>query len=415
MKYLLVAIAMLTFNPFFIWGHGIIFYALCAVLLLWASVRMLFRDRFRPEFIALAASLLIMVLFYTGHAGLVPGFFGASFLIFLVVMLYNDKSLLLDTFYTFRNVFAALVLISLPVYLYVTLGGAPLGQLVPPTEIKQDMGLMYDWYGVLVVINNQYLPIFGMQFHRLHLIFDEPGWVGTLAAMLWYSSRFAGIHDKKNGLFLVAGFLSLSAAFFILLLFAYLLLMFSARAKLRYLLLMLVAGLGIVMSDILPQDSPLVARFTGGSSGSFDNRSSNILRNEFSTLCPRSLEDCFLGKGANYASNLDGGIGSSVLYDIIDYGFSILIIVFSFFWLYYLALFKPQVIQKTWYVFASLTILFALNLYQRPFYFTILTYIVLFAPIIKLELDLKLRQIGPPRPEELARRRAEAHEGSKAV
>ncbi|MER0459739.1 hypothetical protein ACET6V_15285 [Aeromonas caviae] len=375
-QYLLAVFCIFTLNPYFSWWSSYPYYIL-SILLFIVMVNELYRRKmslngFILFFICVGGGVFYSLLNLT-----TPHYIGVAFIVFLFVTIINDKTLIVNTYLSFRTIYSWLVIFSVPLYIYILFGGKPLGIISPQNIIKADIG-NYDNYLLLIVFDNQYFSLSKFVFHRLHLIFDEPGVVGTISAMLLYSSIICGCRDWKNATFLLSGFLSFSLAFyFLMFVFVFLYIVTNFVKSYKLVIISAVLFLPLIYSISLGVDAPHLKRFNVANISESNNRYSNEITNEINELCSNDLMECFFGSGENHAKTIDPA-GSSAIYDIIDYGYFFILYVIVFYAIYiYMLNGKNNFLPS-----CLLFLLYIINLYQRPFYFTPLIFVVLLGPVV---------------------------------
>lgn len=210
---------------------------------------------------------------------------------------------------------------------------------------------------------------------RLCGLFNEPGYFGTILALILCVERL-NLKKKSTWIFLIAGLLTFSLAFF-LLLAIYLVFLSRNRPVLMVLLIIAI----IVYLFILPNitfENPEVQRFinrfmieNGSLAG--DNRSNIHVDNTLSKVLNSS--DAFWGYGGGYTSAADFGSISTYKSYVIDYGVIGFVLMYGS--LLIAALIKAG---KNGDALAFVTCFF-INVYQRPNIFAIVYFVVLFGGI----------------------------------
>lgn len=211
---------------------------------------------------------------------------------------------------------------------------------------------------------------------RLCGLFNEPGYLGTIIALMLCTEKFA-IRKKENIVLLIAGILTFSAAFYAIV-FVYLMLLAYKRPKVMAAMILF----GIFYLFILPnitihntEIAYLVSRFTF-SDGKFlgDNRSKAMLDNVLAEVL--SGAEAYFGRGGGYVSslNIQGGVSSYKTY-IVDYG------IIGFVFIYLPLIWSAIKRAKENLLAVFFVICFILSIYQRPSVYTLPYLVVLFGGI----------------------------------
>lgn len=128
------------------------------------------------------------------------------------------KNLIYDTYKMFRKIFIFFVTLSLIDYLFVTIGLNMEPNIIDPVnKLKSTKYIQYLFY----------VTVPGKET-RFFSVFDEPGVLGTLGGLILVAERF-NFKKKSNLIILLAGILSMSFYFYVVLLFG--VVMFSRNTK----------------------------------------------------------------------------------------------------------------------------------------------------------------------------------------
>ena len=211
---------------------------------------------------------------------------------------------------------------------------------------------------------------------RLCGLFNEPGYLGTIIALILCTDKFAA-NKKENIVLLTAGILTFSAAFFAIVLI-YLMLVSYKRPKVMAAMIAFIIFYLFVLPKITIHNTEiayLVSRFTFDD-GKFlgDNRSKAALDAVLAEVLSGS--EIMFGRGGGYVSsmNIAGGVSSYKTY-IVDYGLiGFIIIYLPLIW----SAFKRA--KKDLYA-VFFVICFVLSIYQRPGVYTLPYLVVLFGGI----------------------------------
>lgn len=222
---------------------------------------------------------------------------------------------------------------------------------------------------------------------RLCGLFNEPGYLGTIVALCLIADNL-NFKKIENIILLIAGFLSLSLAFFILIIFA--LLIKGLRDK-KAAIFVVIAIIAVAVSlPVLVKMNEgvehLVERFTfedGVWLG--DNRADNVVDTAFEQMFKQN-QNMLFGYGTGYTANIEKVGTSSYKGIILDYGLGGVIIIWGLLFISAYAFIKPLTFRKKALL---LLICFFLSIYQRPYVITINYFLVLFGGILYLEDSLK--------------------------
>jgi hypothetical protein len=286
------------------------------------------------------------------------------------LIINSPAELIIKAFHYFRIILAGILLPSIILYPFILLGfDFSYGDILPVHEGKQNAGILYHNYLFTYVLSSTELNIEGYKLFRLSSLFDEPGVVGTVAALLIIATNFK--RDFINLILIVAGTLSFSLAFIILIAMY---LLFYKRTVLYF---AMIAGIGlfyfagenpffnkVIINRLLIVDGNIAG----------DNRTTLAFNIKFLQFFDSSLK--WFGNSDSVASS--GYYASSWKNLIWDYG-----IVGTFFMLMSFVFYKIRFVKVTNKLVISFLILFFLNIYQRPYILNV-TYFLLFSGALVL-------------------------------
>ncbi|HKA44155.1 MAG TPA: hypothetical protein VKF40_19385 [Burkholderiales bacterium] len=213
----LALMAFVSLNPYFMWGYQKVYYAVASSLLVLSFMgcsRMLSPTRFQLALCA-AFSLFLMYL------SLLPKVEGAPtrwfFLIpYTVALLALSRENLTKTFDNFYWIFALSLIPGMLLWIWLVAGlPIEMNYLTLPPGARRGTVHYFGLPGAIFISSNAViLPSGGVVF-RLCGIYDEPGTVGTIAALCLAATRFR-LREARGAISLVAGILSFSLAFAVL-------------------------------------------------------------------------------------------------------------------------------------------------------------------------------------------------------
>jgi len=390
----LAAMAFVSLNPYFLWAHQKQGYAL-ATLALIAAFPLCWR---MLSFSGPRIGLMLGFGLFLVYLSLLPkigGGYTRWFLLipFTVSLLALRRTELEKAFGIFYWLFSLSLIPGMILWIW-TAAGLPVEftWMTPPSETVQRGVTEYFMVPGAIVLpsNAQMLPHGGIIF-RLCGIYDEPGTVGTIAALLLAANRFR-LRDPRGIIVFVAGLMSFSIAFAILTSIG---ITATAIIQRRWKLLpaaLMVATMGGVVSGLIPlnytvdgqpgitvidnqEGGPAPETRSGDSLGYyglhektrlrfssvFDNRAQPKMRELLNSYLESPAATLMFGIASD-ASNQTGG--SSVWYLILtNYG------AVGFAWLFFLFLAPVVMLWRTaGFVPASLLFcaLFLMSFYQRP-------------------------------------------------
>lgn len=219
---------------------------------------------------------------------------------------------------------------------------------------------------------------------RLCGIFNEPGYLGTFIALILCIEDM-NIKKKENIILLIAGFLSFSMAF-AMLIFIYLIMKFSRKPKTLILLVVVILLYFFVLPKIKTGNQNidgLLSRLVINENGLVGNNRTNA---RFDYIFDQTFHssNIIFGNGSGYAKNIIGGSFASVKTYIIEHGLVGCLVFLGY--LFFVALQSCK--NNINCVF--LVLCFFLSVYQRPNIFTMSYFIVLFGGIKYIQYNNEL-------------------------
>jgi hypothetical protein len=210
--------AIVSLLPYFLWSHQKPAYAIATLIVIASCAGCLPALTFSRERILLS----IGFTFFLIYLSLLPKVQGGTtrwfFLIpFTVALLHLRQEHLRGAFEKFHGLFALSLVPGIVVWLWLAAGlPIDLERIYPPLEIAQRAPVPYFMHpgGVVFLPTNGMLLPNGGTIFRLCAVYDEPGTVGTIAALSLAVTRFR--LDLKGAICFVAGIMSLSVAFVVL-------------------------------------------------------------------------------------------------------------------------------------------------------------------------------------------------------
>jgi len=214
----IVLMAFVSLQPYFMWGQQKLYYAVATLIVAVSSAacyRLLLANR-EPLFLSLAFSLFLLYLSVLPKVD--GGYTRWFFLIpFTVALLQLGRDPLKTVFAAFYWLFALSLLPGMLLWTWVVAGlPIDLQFMAPPGEIVQRGITEYlEFPGAVFLLSNGIVLPHGGVLFRLCGVYDEPGTVGTIAALCLAASGFR-LRSIPGAIGLAAGVMSFSIAFAVL-------------------------------------------------------------------------------------------------------------------------------------------------------------------------------------------------------
>lgn len=271
----------------------------------------------------------------------------------LVVFCLFESETKIRIFKYYRIILIFMSVLGIICYISYNING-PIPFSYEPYYYNSEFGSRYADYKMSYILT-------GTNQSRLCGLFNEPGYFGTVLALMLAANGF-NFRNKGNIVMLLAGCLTLSLAFF-LILFIGLLLTTVKRPK-----LIIVILISVLFIFVIVPSTPLYemgfGKFTErfidffNSSGSVDERSTAILDSVYNEVIRGS--NSFFGYGKGFSKLIAGGNFATYKSFIIDYG-----LIGGFFLLFcpiFLVLFQAN---NIYYIHILCICVFS-SLIQRP-------------------------------------------------
>lgn len=335
--------------------------------------------RFSLFELTLIATFLIHRLFYIFYAYDYKGL-GISYIIigvFFCVISDEERS---DVFQLFRMFMIIISVVGIICYFSYRFH---LG--LPYSVVNRGSGVSWINFKICYLMNEN------NRMTRLNGTFEEPGWFGTWAAFFLCAD---GLNFRKKGniILLLAGILTFSLAFVLILIIYYVLRNVTDWKKWIFVLIFVLFYLTVlpyIKTGNYAIDRVIERMIITKDGLSGDNRYGSKFAKLYSdTIHSRKI---FFGYGAGYAEIKGTGLGeglASIKSYIVNFGIIGTIIIFCplFCASVYKAL-KNRNIQMLLFVFISF-----ISLYQRPYIFNPPNFIVFTCGLSYLELNNKLEK-----------------------
>ncbi len=365
-------VALLLFfrtQPYFLWGVEDFSRITCSILI----------PIFCFQYLSFSKkNWIVFILFFLSFllVGLLRGsdIFRIINLLFLAFIPILRVHFTLKVYKYFKLIFSFLLVFSIVMYLIVVLTNWKSTQILEPLNGLKDY--KYYKYPFLVLPNNFNIIIANMRFHGM---FDEPGVVGTFAGIFLAIDKF-NLKSWQNKVIFIAGLLSLSLYFFVLLIFVPI---YSLNGRYRLIAIFLITVFYIstitnrVLYDLIwfrlswNPESNSISGFNRGEGEIKQILSANLFSKNF-----------FFGYGYNEAEKFMGG--ASIYLTIFREGFLFVLLNLTG---YIVSAFHKLTSNKG--DLLLFVIILLATFYQRPALFDVV-YIFLFTVMLyKFEKDFK--------------------------
>lgn len=357
--------AILQLGPYFIWHTKTFLVYSFFVLIISVAYIARKNELKQNNVLVLAYFLLVNLIFNFSFNGFTL-YLNSSLLLMFSFLLMNNKDKI-HIHSIFQKYFALTLLPGL-ILLFLSAAGynLPWEPLIPRSEAKEIKGLFYREYWGGITLNNQVFPTGIGDLYRFSGMYEEPGIVGTVSALLLVLNNFK-LNTRSSKIILISGFLSLSLAFF-LIVGVYLLL--KRRLFLTYLVLTFIT-LGLVFNSFLIENSLFQERVAYRAAGliqnptEMNNRTDKCFDKKFSQYVRTPHIFTGYGSGAHTKTGCNVSSWLTVIYNhgIIGIG---LILIFYIALFFSLGFSFPRLLAL-----APFLLVFTMSLYQRPAFFSI--------------------------------------------
>ena len=357
--------------PYFLWQLSFKPFLIICVLL---SIRNVENVHSRNK-IFFAVSMIILYL-YTGIISK-WSFSGIIFLLLIIPMFYAKNKFIKQSFDVYIFIFSIILIPSLLQYILVSILGIDMAHSTLKGLNTGKMGV-YSQYLFMVTYSGGEVFLDSI-LPRFYSYFDEPGVLGTIAAVMLSVKKF-NLKSWVNIPIFLAGILSFSLFFYLI---AIIYLFVFVKMKSKLILIPILAMLLIFIADIELFNYYLFDRLN------FDSNFIESFRTrrddsgfEYWYLNFQKTPQYYTGMGAGYSFVVNMG-GSSYKNIITDFGI--------IFFIMYMSAFIFYGIRSLGYsreLLIALLILFGV-IYQRPFIHNLSYIFLIYAPFIFLKEDKK--------------------------
>lgn len=348
-------------GPYYTWESSVGTLCIACLLFLFIFNR---QSIISDNNILLCLLLLILLLYAYGIYDL-HLYFYAPLLVFLFLL---DEKKKCDFWETYTKIYAYIILVSFIIYLLVVFVSFPLHyDVIDPIAKTKNYG--YRAYPFLLISMTSE-PIANLRFHG---VFDEPGVVGTISAIILLVEKF-NLKKWTNIVLLVSGLFTFSFFFVSISIFFLFL-----NCRIKYIILII--GVFLFFYQFTKDDPALnqliYSRFEFDQQRGIaaNNRSSVVFDYNYSSFLHSN--DVFLGRGDGSVAEISNGISTykAVIYErgIIYFTLAIVFFLLN-------ALLKIK--DKKNFILYCLLLLS--SIYQRPDFFSPIFFFLYITSVSKL-------------------------------
>jgi hypothetical protein len=208
--------ALLLLNPYFLWHSSPILYRLIAFFALILSLYYFFKQRKISNTTIIIANTFILSILIRQFSSFENVSHFSIMLILGITFLLLNNEIQKKVFLVFLNIYVLTLIPALILYVLIAIGAPLEWTLLEGTNAgKVAHGLYYREYFGMVVLSDQIFPFMSGELFRLSALYDEPGVVGTISALLLAATQF-NMKNLKGKILLISGVLSFSLAFYIM-------------------------------------------------------------------------------------------------------------------------------------------------------------------------------------------------------
>lgn len=300
--------AFLQLQPYFVWNNNVIRFSYIIILFMlcyYLIISKSFKIQNKNLALLLFAIFIITYINYDGFKIVIVNLILTIPLFVYIIMSTEDKK---KIYYYFSFIFAITLLPSIIIYILhlfnINFNGVYLEPLNP---LKAEAGMYYKKFFGAVTLVNPHSPMTG-KLYRLCGMFDEPGVVGTISALILAGNRYKIKKNYINILLFIGGILSFSLFFYIITLVYYFIDgILEKKHKNIIIGLILLSVLSIFSMGVIKNDfvnNTIIKRMSikdGKLQG--DNRTTDYFEAKFKEFLGSGLNTVMFGMGRGTSHN----------------------------------------------------------------------------------------------------------------
>lgn len=370
--------AFLSLSPFFLWGTGLYkFFAVPVFVMSIAYYAWVNNIAFNNFCLAFLFIFLVLIFNFSSNGFVL--YFNSSFILIVAFLLMSDEGKY-RIYVIFYRLFALSLIPGIFIFILNSLGFyLPWEPLQPISETRHEAGVYYRNYGGSLALSTEIYSTGIGEVYRFTSIYDEPGVVGTVAALLLLANRF-NLSSVSSKVILISGVISFSLAFYILV-FVYLLIrnpLFLIKLLVPFFVMLLVFFNELNNIELIDKFFFNRIKNLLVDPESVDNRVDLCFANEFSSFV--QTDSLIIGNGA-WAHTFLGCDVSSYLIIFYNHGFLGFGLIVLFY-LFYLLILIGKLNFKVFLYLTPFILTFVLALYQRPDFFAMWIIVIFSAAIL---------------------------------
>ena len=380
MSFLLALEAFLSIGPYFLWETYSAF-KIFDILKMLLELYILFKflktrnTKIKISIFCMIISFSLMYLYYIldEYGGRIQIGLGTIMkAIIIIIFLLQSSNVKKDVFDCFCKIFAISLIPSIAFSVLSILGINVGGSYIESVSVIKNLGNQHYLHfpGCVFRENIYYSP----RFKQLCGMFDEPGMVGTISALILIAKKFLLKNDKTLVIVLMAGILSMSFAFYLLIVIWSILILLSNK-KLRD--KTICAMLIMIVIALLLRNNAILKQFIFNRLSLVNLINNNRTSTEFDTLFNVFLKSdtaWILGYGNNNPIFNNVDVSS---YKLIIYNLGIIGFILYCGWFAFWGFFKANRNKMA----NILVICFLISIYQRPWILYLYFIVILFGGI----------------------------------
>ena len=217
-KILPVFIAILAFiyqGPYFLWNQPPYIYRIVLLTTIVTVFVYFMGKKISFRFFLPAFCFTVSWLFRQFSSNGIEPWFSFE-IILIMIFIFCDDKVKMNSFKWFMNIYTISLIPSIVMYFMVFAGwNLPWVFLEPLNPLKTAVGEYYREYWGMVVLSSEIVQLGVGEMFRLSGMFDEPGVVGTISAILLVATNFS-MHEWRGKILLISGLFSFSLAFYVI-------------------------------------------------------------------------------------------------------------------------------------------------------------------------------------------------------